>query len=162
VVYLLGEVEGTLGASRFLQAVLDYETGPVPEVDFDTERRRAALVRELVRLGLVAAKDLSDGGMVAAAAEMTGDGVGAALDLPAGADLARALFGEWGGRYLLGVPPDFEAAVLAACAGEPLHRLGVAGGTALVVRRGDEVVCNEPVASLARLREEPLSWLGDE
>ncbi len=162
VVYLLGETEGTLGASRFLQVVLDHEVGPVPEVDFEAERRRAALVRELVRMGLIAAKDISDGGMVTAAAEMTGDGVGAALSLPVGANVARALFGEWGARYLLGVPPDFEAAVLTACAGEPMHRLGAAGGTALALRRGNEVLCDEPVASLARLREEPLSWLGDE
>ncbi|MEW6337545.1 MAG: phosphoribosylformylglycinamidine synthase subunit PurL [Acidobacteriota bacterium] len=162
VVYLLGEVEGSLGASRYLQAVLDYEVGPVPEVDYEAERRRAALVRELVRMGLVAAKDVSDGGMVAAAAEMTGDGVGAALSLPVGADAALALFGEWGARYLLALPPAFEAAVLTACAGEPMNRLGVAGGGTLAVRRGAETLCDEPVASLERLREEPLNWLGDE
>lgn len=158
-VFLLGPLEGDLGASRFLQSLLNLEVGPVPEVDVAAERTAAALVRELVRLGLVAAHDVADGGLAVAAAEMTAAGVGAVLELPVTASEARALFGEWGPRYLLAVPPGCEEAVRRAAQGLPLTRLGVAVGERLIFRRGGETLIDEAVGELAALREVGLGWL---
>ncbi|MEP0775363.1 MAG: phosphoribosylformylglycinamidine synthase subunit PurL [Acidobacteriota bacterium] len=158
-VYLLGPLEGELGASRYLQLVLELEVGPVPAVDYAAERAAAAVVRELVRLGLVAARDLSDGGLAVAAAEMTAAGVGAVLELPAGSSEARALFGEWGPRYLLAVPPAWEGAVVRAAGELPLTRLGVAVGERLIIRRAGETLIDESVGEIAALREVGLGWL---
>ncbi len=158
-VYLLGPLEGELGASRFLQLVMDMQVGPVPDVDYGGERAAASVVRHLVRLGLVAARDISDGGLAVAAAEMTAGGVGAVLELPAGASEGRALFGEWGPRYLLAVPPAWEDAVGRAAEGLQLTRLGVAVGERLLIRRAGETLIDESVSEIAALREVGLGWL---
>jgi phosphoribosylformylglycinamidine synthase II len=159
VVFLLGPLEGEIGASRFLQIVLGCEVGPVPTVDFDAERRVTAIVRDLVRLGLAAAKDISDGGLAAAAVEMSGGEVGADLQLPGSSSFVRVLFGEWSGRFLLATPGWCEAAIAHACHGLPLMRLGSAGGRSLGFRSGTTILLDESVSDLSRLREEGLAWL---
>lgn len=158
-VYLLGPPEGELGASRFLQLVMDMQVGPVPEVDEAAERAAANVVRHLVRLGLVAAHDVSDGGLAVAAAEMTAGGIGAVLELPPGAAEARVLFGEWGPRYLLAVPEAWEEALVRTAEGLVLTRLGVAVGERLLIRRGGETLIDESVSEIAALREVGLGWL---
>ncbi len=158
-VYILGPLEGELGASRFLQLVMDMQVGPVPDVDDAGERTAAGVVRDLVRLGLVAARDLSDGGLAVAAAEMTAGGVGAVLELPAEASEARALFGEWGPRYLLAVSPAWEDSLVRAADGLVLTRLGIAVGERLLIRRSGETLIDESVSEIAALREVGLGWL---
>ncbi len=157
--YVLGPLEGELGGCRYLQLVLRIDGGPVPGVDYPRERRMAAVVRDLVRLGLVAATDISDGGLAAAAVRMSGGKVGAVLTLSGNVSVARALFGEWSGRFLLAVSPSFEQAVVQACEGLEITRLGVARGTRLVVKSGPKAVLDEPVAELAELQEVALAWL---
>jgi phosphoribosylformylglycinamidine (FGAM) synthase-like enzyme len=157
-IYLLGPVEGELGGSRYLQVVLGLEAGPVPAVDYEGERRAAAVVRDLVRRGAVAATDLSDGGLAAAAVEMSDGEAGAALVLPDGVDPARALFGEWRGAFLLAVAAD-EPTLAAACRGLQFTRLGFAAGERLKVAMGTRVLLDEPVGALRDLRKECLGWL---
>jgi phosphoribosylformylglycinamidine synthase II len=158
-VFLLGALEGDLGGSRYLQVVLGLEVGPVPAPDFRTELRHAGVVRDLVRLGLVAAKDISDGGVAAAAVAMSGGLVGVEISLPAQASPVRALFGEWGARYLLAAPVAWEAAVMRACEGMPLLRLGTVGGMRFTVVVGGSVLVSEDLAALAALPEDALAWL---
>jgi phosphoribosylformylglycinamidine synthase II len=161
VVYLLGPAEGDLGGSRFLQIVLGLESGPVPAVSYEAERRAAAAVRGLVREGLVAAKDVSDGGLAVAAVEMSGAGVGCELAFPDGVSPARALFGEWQGAFVLAVPAPNEAEVGKACKGLPLIRLGVAGGSNVTIMLEGKALVDEPVERLQRLREKVLGWLSE-
>lgn len=158
-VYLLGPVEGEVGGSRFLQIALGLEAGPVPPVEYAAERRAGAAVRDLVRLGLAAAKDLSDGGLAVAAVEMSGGAVGCKLTLPRGVSPVRALFGEWRGAFLLASPAAFEPALERACEGLPLARLGVAGGVKMTVTLGGRNLIEEPIAALSALREGSLTWL---
>jgi phosphoribosylformylglycinamidine synthase len=160
-VWLLGPVEGELGGSRFLQVALGLEAGPVPGVDYEAEARAAAAVRSLVRGGVVAAKDLSDGGLAVAAFEMSGGAVGCdlALPLPLDSSPAGALFGEWRGGFLLAAPGGEEAELRRTCRGLTLTPLGVAGGTRLRFSLGGEMLLEEPVAELQRLREASLQWL---
>jgi phosphoribosylformylglycinamidine synthase len=160
-VYLLGPLECDLGASRFLQLALGLEVGPVPDVDYAAEARAAAVVRELVAAGLAAAKDVADGGLAVAAAEMSGGRIGADLEFPAGVSPVRALFGEWHGRFLLAAAPDAAPALERACAGLPLTRLGSAGGGSLGIRCGTRVWLDEPVAALEELRDVGLAFLGE-
>lgn len=162
VVYLLGPAEGELGGSRFLQIVLGLEAGPVPPVSYESERRASAAVRGLVRKGLVAAKDISDGGLAVAAVEMSSGGVGCELAFPDGVSPARALFGEWQGAFLLAVAAGDEPEVVKACAGLPLIRLGVAGGENVTVMLEGKMLLDEPVGELQRLRERVLGWLSGE
>ncbi len=158
-VWLLGPVEGELGGSRFLQVVLGLEAGPVPGVDYEAEARAAAAVRALVRAGVVAARDLSDGGLAVAAFEMSGGAVGCDLALPLGSSPAGALFGEWRGAFLLSAPKGQEAELRRTCRGTRLALLGVAGGTRLRFSLRGEILLEESVAELQRLREAGLQWL---
>ncbi len=159
LLYLVGPVEGDLGGSRYLRLVLDLEVGPIPAVDYAEERRISATVRDLVRLGLVAAKDVSDGGLAVAAVEMSGGDLGAELTLPERTSVVRALFGEWLGRFLVAVPEACAAAVERACEGLPLVRLGRVSGEELVVRYAGKTVLRGDVKALSALRETGMAWL---
>ncbi|HNX51945.1 MAG TPA: AIR synthase-related protein, partial [Thermoanaerobaculaceae bacterium] len=159
VLYLLGPTEGELGASRYLQVLLGLEAGPVPPVDYPAERRRARVVTDLVRLGLVAATDISDGGLAAALVRMGSPDCGADLALGWDSLVARALFGEWLGRFLLAVQPACEPALVQAADGLELHRLGTVGGDRLVVRVGKRIVLSESMAELCAVPERQLAWM---
>ena len=101
---LVGETRGHLGRSLWLEAVEGCEEGPPPPVDLAAERRNGDFVRAEIRAGRVAAcHDLSDGGLLVAAAEMAlAGGVGAVVRSPL-ADAVAGLFGEDQARYLLAV-----------------------------------------------------------
>jgi phosphoribosylformylglycinamidine (FGAM) synthase-like enzyme len=131
----------------------------VPAVDYEGERRTAVAVRELVRRGLVAAKDLSDGGFTVAAVEMSGGAVGAELALPDGVDAARALFGEWRGGFLIAVARAREREFAQICEGLPVTALGTARGSRLMISLGGKALVDEPVRELERIREGSLGWL---
>jgi phosphoribosylformylglycinamidine synthase len=159
VLYLLGPTEGDLGGSRYLRLVLDLEVGPIPAVDYQDERRLSATVRDLVRLGLVAVKDISDGGLAVAAVEMSAGAVGAELVVPDRSSLVRVLFGEWLGRFLLAAPAACAPAVERACDGLSLTRLGTAGGAELTFRFGTKVVLRGRADELRSRREQGMAWL---
>jgi phosphoribosylformylglycinamidine synthase len=135
---LVGETWGELGASLYLREILGREDGAPPPVDLPGERRKGDCVHHLIREGLVTTvHDLSDGGLVAAAAEMAlasnlGLWLGAQGELPAHA----WLFGEDQGRYLLAVSPANETRVLEECAraGVAAAVVGDAGGEGFAVK----------------------------
>ncbi len=131
---LIGETRGHLGRSLWLEAVEGREEGPPPPVDLAAERRNGDFVRAEIRAGRVAAcHDLSDGGLLVAAAEMAlAGGVGAALRSPLD-DAVGGLFGEDQARYLLAVEDPDGMLERAAAAGVPALRIGETGGGALTV-----------------------------
>ncbi|MFO0541674.1 MAG: phosphoribosylformylglycinamidine synthase subunit PurL [Phenylobacterium sp.] len=127
---LIGETRGELGASMYLREVLGREDGAPPPVDLAVERRNGDLVRQLIRTGLTrVVHDLSDGGLLGAAAEMAlASGVGVTLS-PDDALPAQAwLFGEDQGRYLVGCADPGPVLSAAASAGVPARVVGAAGG----------------------------------
>ncbi|MFN3413569.1 MAG: AIR synthase-related protein, partial [Thermoanaerobaculum sp.] len=128
---------------------------------YPAEKATAELVRLLVRVGLVAARDISDGGLAVILAEMCGE-VGARVVIPEGVSPASFLFGEWGPRYLLAFPESVKPAVEAAASGMPLTLLGRAGGDALVVMHGEETLFSLAVAEIAQLREQGLRFLEEQ
>jgi len=100
-------------------------------VDLELERRAGDFVRGLIRKGQVSAvHDLSDGGLVVAAAEMAlASKVGIELSPTSQAHAHGFLFGEDQGRYLIAVA-DAEPIVAAAhLAGLNVALAGQAGGT---------------------------------
>jgi phosphoribosylformylglycinamidine synthase len=127
---LVGETRGELGASMYLREVLGREDGAPPPVDLAVERRNGDLVRQLIRTGLTrVVHDLSDGGLVAAAAEMAlASDVGITLSAEGALPAQAWLFGEDQGRYLVGCAEPGPVLTAAASAGVPVRVVGVAGG----------------------------------
>ena len=111
-------------------------------------------MRGLIRSGRVAAcHDLSDGGLLVAAAEMAMAGrIGATLDGPEGdMPLHAWLFGEDQGRYLLAVEDGATIAGEANRAGVPASVVGRTGGDALTVAGAYTI-------SVAELRRAHEDW----
>ena len=127
---LLGETHGELGASMYLREILGREDGAPPPVDLAAERRNGDLVRSLIRSGQVkVVHDLSDGGLVAAAAEMAlASDMGITLKAEGPLPAQAWLFGEDQGRYLLGCADAVAVLSAAVAAGVPAQVIGSAGG----------------------------------
>jgi phosphoribosylformylglycinamidine synthase len=138
MVVLVGNTTDNLGATLALREHWDREDGAPPTVDLAVERRNGEAVRALIGQGAVrACHDLSDGGLLVAAAEMAmASGVGLALSPPGGLAPEATLLSEDQARYLLIVDPAKADVVFDAldAAGVPAAPVGVAGGCELAVR----------------------------
>jgi phosphoribosylformylglycinamidine synthase len=130
---LVGETKGELGASMYLRECLGREDGAPPPVDLDLERQTGDLVRALIQGGqATCVHDLSDGGLIAAVAEMAlASGVGVSLRTTSETHAHILLFAEDQARYLIATrEPD---TIFAACAAAGVHasQVGEAGGEAI-------------------------------
>lgn len=107
---LIGETTDHLGQSAFLEEVLKIETGQPPKVDLEKELKTGQLILKLNDLKLLqSAHDLSDGGLVLAAAEMSLMGaIGIKLD----SNNLKSLFAEDQGRYLVSCWSHHESKIL--------------------------------------------------
>ena len=127
---LIGETRGELGASLYLREGIGAAagTGPFapPSVDLAAEKRNGDLVRGLIREGMThAVHDLSDGGLIGAAAEMAlASGVGIELLAPSAAEAAAVLFGEDQGRYLIATTDPAALLAQAHAHGVPAAEAG--------------------------------------
>ena len=136
---VIGPCYPDLGQSLWLREIHGREDGEPPRVDLKDERYYAEVIRQLIADGLVTAvHDISDGGLLVAAAEMALAGnIGITLDAM---DTAFA-FNESQSRYLVTYradrPLDREKV--------PFEKIGTTGGAALVVN-------GNPI-KLAALRE---------
>jgi phosphoribosylformylglycinamidine synthase len=136
---LLGETLGHLGQSLWLREIAGLETGAPPPVNYFAERRTGDFVRgAILRGGISACHDLSDGGLLVALAEMV-------LAGPAGAVLAHPpeglaphayWFGEDQARYLLATPNPAGLLREAGAAGLPVSVVGRAEGSGLTLPGG--------------------------
>ncbi|MES1202730.1 MAG: phosphoribosylformylglycinamidine synthase subunit PurL [Pseudomonadota bacterium] len=155
VLILIGETHGHLGASAYLRDVLGVEQGAPPPVNLTEEKRNGDFVRKLITEGAVAAvHDLSDGGLLCAAAEMAlAANIGALIFNSGDLSSAAFAFGEDQARYLMAVKPDQEQAIYAAAreAGVHAEPVGIAGGREILF--GDEYV------SLDDLRAAHEGWM---
>jgi phosphoribosylformylglycinamidine synthase len=132
---LVGLTAGELGASMYLREGLGREDGAPPPVDLAVERRNGDFVRAAIQSGQVrTVHDLSDGGLIAAAAEMAlASGVGAQLNLNDDLPAQAWLFGEDQGRYLIATPAADALLQAAEASGVHAHIVGEAGGDVLAV-----------------------------
>ncbi|MDP1632571.1 MAG: phosphoribosylformylglycinamidine synthase subunit PurL [Caulobacter sp.] len=129
---LIGDNAGELGASIYLREVLGREDGAPPPVDLALERKTGDFVRGLITSRQeTVVHDLSDGGLIIAAADMAlASNLGLTLDATSPGNAHPFLFGEDQARYLIATnDPD---ALLAAAAEAGLHAciVGHAGGDA--------------------------------
>ncbi|OYU69724.1 MAG: phosphoribosylformylglycinamidine synthase II [Alphaproteobacteria bacterium PA2] len=130
---LIGETRGELGASMYLREILGREDGAPPSVDLALERRNGDFVRSLINSRqITVVHDLSDGGLVAAAAEMAlASNVGITLELPSKLPDHALLFGEDQARYLIATPNPAPVLKAAQAAGVVAEEVGHADGPAL-------------------------------
>jgi phosphoribosylformylglycinamidine synthase len=110
---VLIEIGGTgqhLGASTFLFEMFGLVAGLPPDARLDAERDHGEAVRALTARDLVGTlRDVSDGGLAVAAAEMLfalPAGAGMEVETTPGASAAAELFGEDGARFLLATSRD--------------------------------------------------------
>jgi phosphoribosylformylglycinamidine synthase len=138
VLVLVGASTGELGSSIYLRDILGREEGAPPPVDLAVELRNGLLVRSLILDGYTSVvHDLSDGGLLIAAAEMTmASKVGAMLSLSGDLPDHAALLGEDQARYLIALDranlDHLDSA--AEAAGVPYEVIGQAGGCELAVQ----------------------------
>jgi len=130
---LLGHSTGHVGQSLWLEICHGRREGAPPSVDLSVERRLGELARQLIGAGLVnAVHDISDGGALAAIAEMAlAGGMGVTITLPNVPNPAAILFGEDQGRLLV-TTTDPEAVKTAATAAKIFSAsIGQTGGKAV-------------------------------
>ena len=142
---LAGSIAGeTLGA-----------TGPLPVVDLERGPALARAVAGLIQAGHVrAAHDVSEGGLLAAVAEMligAGGALGASLE---GAPDAAELFGEAPSRYILEIPAASLAAAQDALGDLPHAIIGSINDTGALAGAGVSL----PVSDLTSAWTSALDW----
>ncbi len=160
-VYLVGETRpGELLGAMLPEVLPGLTGGEGPSVDLPRAPRQLRAARDAIATGAVlAAHDLSEGGLAVAAAEMAFAGeVGLTLDLdlvpralgrPGAHDALGLLFAETPSRLLLEVDPARASEVEAALAGVPFARIGeTVADHALVARAGGAEVLREGLAGL--------------
>ena len=135
-IVLLGRTEAEFGGSAWAHVVHGHLGGRPPEPRLDAERRLAGLLAAAAADGvLLAAHDLSDGGLAVALAESCLRGrVGCAVRL-GGLDPFTALFSESAARAIVTVRPGAEAAfdALRRSHEVPGEVIGTVGGDSLAV-----------------------------
>ena len=135
VLILIGETQGEMGSTLYLREVLGREDGAPPKVDLACEKNNGTLVRRLIKSGVAkGVHDLSDGGLLVAAAEMAlASNIGLELKNPSDLSAHVFAFAEDQARYLIAVD-EASAHLVTAQAAEadvPAAVIGVAGGTTL-------------------------------
>lgn len=128
---LIGQTVGELGASLYLREVLGREDGAPPPVDLALEKKTGDFVRGLIESGqLTCVHDLSDGGLIGAAADLAlASNIGVVLDANSPEHAHILLFGEDQARYLVAVPAAQPILDAAHAAGLHASIVGRAGGT---------------------------------
>ena len=155
VLVLIGETHGEIGSSLYLRELFGREEGAPPPVDLALERKTGDFVRGLIRAGEIrVVHDLSDGGLVAAAAEMAmAADVGVTLNATSHEHAHFYLFGEDQARYLIATSDADGLIAKAQAAGVHASVAGRAGGDQFASEAG---LFSLP---LAALRDAHEGWM---
>jgi phosphoribosylformylglycinamidine synthase II len=157
-IYLLGELEGELAGSEYLALFENLEAGALPELNLQEIKKRLDFLLELNRAGLLlAAHDVTEGGLAVALAEMT-EKCGATVKFNTKNKL-KALFGERLGRIIISTAkenaPKIESQ--AKTAGICLHSLGESGGNSLRIFVNETISLDIPLNKYRPVFEQTIS-----
>lgn len=159
VILMVGTTKDELGASLYQQEMTGEFAGQPPMVDLALERKHGDFVRSLIEAGTVdTCHDLSDGGLIAALADMAiGGNMGADIAVNDALPLHVHLFSETQGRYLIAVSKDKADAIIAAAneADVAIAKLGNTGGDKLSVNSGAVDI------SVTEISEAHENWMPD-
>ncbi len=138
-IVLLGETRDELGGSAWLALRRGLEAGVPPAVDLEHEARLHAVLRAGVASGaILAAHDVSDGGLAVALAECCIAGpraaIGAEVNLAEGPRPEALLFGESTGRVIVASRDGSDVLRTAEEGGVPARPIGKSGGGSLRIR----------------------------
>ncbi len=164
-IYIVGATRREMAGSEVAQE-LNVSCNTVPHVDAGAALASyRALHRAIYEREVSACHDLSDGGLAVALAEMCiGGRLGAEVDVQnvpvlESMTLAELLYSESASRLLVSVAPDKAAAFEATMKGNICARIGtVTEDLTLTMKRGDAVLCAEPVRELVTAFKATLDW----
>lgn len=146
LIYLLGQHRNDINCSQYLASWHGVQYSPAPHLDLAEEKTLQAALLALSAKGLAqSAHDVSDGGLMVTLLESAfPSGLGFSIDLPTSIRPDALLFGEAGGRAVVSVRPEDEAAFLQLMVQhqQPVQRLGAVGGA-------DAVVAGKVLSSVA-------------
>jgi len=142
---LVGDTSGHLGSSLYLREVEGREEGAPPPVDLEAERRNGDFIRERIGSGDVSAcHDVSDGGILVAAAEMAlAGGIGCRITPPADVPLHAWAFGEDQARYLATVRDAGTFLEAARAAGVEAAVIGEVDGDMIMIEEIGSIALSE-------------------
>ncbi len=147
VVILIGETKGHLGQSLYLREIEGREEGAVPPVDLAVEKKNGDFVRSLIERGLAdTVHDVSDGGVLAAIAEMAlKGGIGASVGQAGLPEAIPFWFGEDQARYVIAAPFDRAEKIVAEAREKfiTVAELGRTGGDALVLEDRERIALDQ-------------------
>ena len=139
----LGVTRGWLGQSLYLRDLFDITDGAPPPVDLAAEKALGEFAQKIIHeTPPHAIHDVSDGGLLVAAAEMAlASGQGLALTTPVAERQAAFWFGEDQARMLVALAPEAadDLILKASMAGIQASRLGVFGGDQLILDGDDRL-----------------------
>ncbi|KUO65853.1 MAG: phosphoribosylformylglycinamidine synthase [Gracilibacter sp. BRH_c7a] len=156
-IYLLGELNGELAGSEYLAQWENLEAGELPELNLKAIRNRIDFLLDLNSAGhVLAAHDITEGGLTVALAEMTVD-TGAILNIDTDDEL-KTLFGERLGRIIISVAKENRTRVesIAKAGAIPLHHLGVSGGSNLQISLNGSQCLDIPISTYRRVYERTI------
>jgi phosphoribosylformylglycinamidine synthase len=156
-ILLVGETKGHLGQSLWLREIHGREDGTTPQVDLTSELRLGKIVREMIEEGHISAiHDCSDGGLLAAVAEMALAGnIGAQILIDDPRNMEAYLFGEDQGRYIVTCPMKDVNALIASY-DAPIVTIGITGRDNIWLTdsvKDSVVYCAIPLATLRAAHE---------
>ncbi len=160
-VFLIGATKDELGGSHY-SLVNNLSGGEVPKVDLKLAPQVFKAVHAAIKAGLIeSCHDLSEGGLAAAAAEMSfAGGLGVQLDIASvSSNPLVALFSESNTRFLVEVTPSSVAALKAQFANVPLLELGgVTSGGKVTITTGAQTLIDADINDLRSVWKKPLAW----
>ncbi|MCL4451233.1 MAG: phosphoribosylformylglycinamidine synthase subunit PurL [Candidatus Thermoplasmatota archaeon] len=158
-IYLIGNEDGDLSGSCLLHH-LGYENTSAPFVDLDElsslRKSMDALISNDV---ILAAHDISDGGLFVALAEMAfGRSIGASVDISEtnGGRPINKLFAESGNRVLIEVAPEKEK-LLSSLVTATIKKIGTTLGDRIVIENVNMNLIDVKVEDAKRAWSEGLS-----
>jgi phosphoribosylformylglycinamidine synthase II len=162
VIALLGQIADDLSNSEYAATIEGHSTeslidsGTVPRIDLDLERRVQTTCLEAAEAGLLqSAHDCSDGGMAVALAEscfssLNRAAIGADIELFGSFSATSLLFSESPSRIIISFDDAHRKAIeeIASRRGSPFTNLGQAGGERLRIKTNGQETIDSSVKEL--------------
>ncbi|MCI2424762.1 phosphoribosylformylglycinamidine synthase subunit PurL [Candidatus Acetothermia bacterium] len=160
LLFLIGRTEDELYGSEYL-ALLGREEGNLPRVDpVQLQANCTAMARGASEKVIIAAHDLSTGGIGVCLAELTfGGGIGCQVDLQSLTGLRpdSKLFSESNSRFIVEVPPHQETNFRTIFRDCPVYFLGMTGGERIQIDDNGRSLIDVTIDSARTVWEQGLS-----